>query len=250
MSGVLIINPLAVAAAPDAGGTAPSNLLTADPNEAWVAASAAPVAIDIDMGGAVTADSFCLAYTNATVDATWTIYSATGLGAGLVEIVAARPMRAGDSVGPRHHCFVRAGQAVVSRYFRIVVDQGGAVPLFAGALVIGRAFEKHRERGPGRTLVDLGAREELMTGGFGMGDGVIKAQFAFSFIDLTDAEVYRLEAIQRDRGLRRPVLLVEDADLVIGQNEAIHYGVFERFQALERTDADVSRWAGSIVEWA
>lgn len=82
-----------------------------------------------------------------------------------------------------------------------------------------------------------------------MGDGVVKAQFSFSFIDLTDAERNRLYSIKRDRGLRKPVLVVEDADLSAGQNEAIHYGVFERFQAYERTNPRKTRWAGSVLQW-
>jgi len=33
-------------------------------------------------------------------------------------------------------------------------------------------------------------------------------------------------------------------------NEAIHYGVFERFQAYERLDPANTRWAGSVIDWA
>lgn len=250
MSGVLIIKPLAIAATPTVTGTGQTNLLTADPNEAWIAAATAAVTIDIDMGNAVTVDSFFLGYSNAVAAATWTIARATGLGTGLTTIKASGLMRAADSEGPRHHCFARLAAPVSSRYFRLTLVQGGTAPLYIGALVLGLAFEKFREFGQGRTPVDTGSREDLIGGGFGGEEGVVKAQFSFSFVDLTDAETNQLWSIKKDRGLRRPVVVVEDADLSAGQNDAYHYGVFERFQAYERVDPANTRWAGSVVDWA
>lgn len=250
MSGVLIIKPLAIAAVPTVAGSGAGNLLTADPNEAWIAPSTAALTIDIDMGTVATVDSFYLGYTNAAAGAVWTIASGTGLGAGLAIIKPAGPMRAADSEGPRHHCFARLAAPVASRFFRLTLTQAGASPLYAGALVIGLAFEQYRELGGGRTIVDSGTRQDLPSGGFGMGDGVTKALFSWSFVDLTDAETQQLWSIKRDRGLRRPVVVIEDADLAVGLNDAIHYGVFERFQAYERTDPAATRWACSHVEWA
>lgn len=250
MSGVLIVKPLAIAATPTVTGTGAANLLTADPNEAWIASAVGTNGIDIDMGAAVTIDSFYLGYTNASSAATWIISRATGLGTGLTTIKATGPMRAADSEGPRHHAFHRLAAPVSSRYFRLSVTQTGAAPLYAGALVIGLAFEKHRERGGGRGLVDTGQRQDLPSGGFGIGDGVVKAQFNFSFIDLSGEELRRLWSIQKDRGLRRPVVVVEDADLTASMNDAIHYGTFDRFQPYEGTDADETRWTCSHIEWA
>ncbi|SCW56333.1 hypothetical protein SAMN02927924_01381 [Sphingobium faniae] len=250
MSGVLIIKPLPIAAVPTVTGTGAANLLTVDPNEAWIASGTGPRNIDVDMGSEVTVDSFYLGYTNADGAALWRIDRATGPGTGLVTVKAAGPMRAADSEGPRHHCFARLAAPVVSRYFRLVVNHPGPASLYAGALVIGLAFEKHRERNGGRGLLDTGVRQDLPSGGFGIGDGVVKAQFSFSFIDLSAAELRRLWSINKDRGLRRPVVIVEDADLTAGLNEAIHYGTFDRFQPYEGTDADETRWSCSHIEWA
>lgn len=249
MSGVLIIKPEPHGAFPNAAGSGASNLLTPSPKEVWIAPNTDPVEIQIDMGAPVTIDSFFLGFTNAGAGATWAIYTNTAPGQGHAPLHGG-PMRAADSLGPRHHAFKRIAAPVTSRYFSIAVYQAGAAPLYCGALVLGRAFEQYRERGAGRSLIDTASRNDLPDGGFNLSDGVVKAQFAFSFIDLTDGQVHQLEAIKRDRGLRRPVLLVEDADLAVGQNEAIHYGLFERFQAMESVDADVSRWAGSVIEWA
>lgn len=250
MSGVLIVKPLPIAAEPTVAGSGADNLRTEDPNEAWIAPSTASLTMDIDMGAAVTVDSFYLGYTNAAAAAAWTIASGTGLGTGLTVIKASGPMRAADSEGPRHHAFARLSDPVTARYFRLTLAQAGASPLYAGALVVGLAFEKHRELGGGRTPIDTGTRQDLPGGGFGIGDGVVKAAFSCSFVDLTDAELARLWSITRDRGTRKPVLLVEDADAAAGLNDAIHYGTFDRFQAYEETDPDVARWACSHVEWA
>ena len=248
MSGVLIIQPLPHGSGPFAGGTGVENLLTRDPKEIWVAPSAEAQGIDIDMGAAVTVDSFFLGFTNAGIGATWNIYTATGLTTGLV-VVHTGAMRPADSIGPRHHCFVRLAAPVTSRYFKIVAAQAGAAPLQSGALVLGLAFEQWREFGGGRVPVDTGERQDLTSGGFGIGDGVVKAQFNWSFIDLSDAEVARLWAISRARGLRKPIVVVEDADLPAAQNEAIHYGVFDRFQPYERSAPETTRWAFSVLGW-
>lgn len=247
MSGVLIVAPMAVAAL-SGTGTGLTNLLTASPKEAWVA-NLFSLSIDIDMGAAVSVDSFYLGYTNATSSATWIIYSATGMGTGLTQIKAAGAMRASDSIGPGHHAFHRLAAPVSSRYFRITLTQTGAALLYAGSLIIGKAFEKYRELGGGRQPIDTGSRQSLSDGGFGTGAGAFKAQFNFSFVDLTDAEVKQLWAIVAQVGLRSPALVVEDAALAIGQNEAIHYGVFERFEPYARSDPAATRWSFSHEEW-
>ncbi|WP_336958766.1 hypothetical protein [Sphingobium aquiterrae] len=248
MSGVLIVNPLAHAVAPAAPGTGGANLLTPDPNEAWLAPAVGVASIDIDLGQEQLVDSIFLGFTNATAAAHWSISTATAPGEGLVERHAGS-LRAADSIGPRHHAFVRLPVPVASRYFRITTTQSDAEALYAGIVVVGLAFEKYREFGGGRTPIDTSARQDLIGGGFGIGEGVTKAQFDWSFVDLSDAELQRLWAIKMDRGLRKPVLVVEDADLTIGQNEAIHYGLFARFQAYERQDPAQTRWAGSILQW-
>lgn len=250
MSGVLIIKPLPIAAVPTVTGVGSSNLRTADPNEVWSASSASVQVMDIDMGSVVTIDSFYLGYTNAHAAATWSIATATGLGTGLTTVKAAGPMRAGDSDGPRHHCFARLVSPVASRYYRLTLTQSGATPLYAGVLAIGLAFEKYREFGQGRTMIDTSTRQDLPGGGFGFGEGVTKAQFAWSFVDLTEAETAQLWSLKKAVGLRKPVIVVEDDATPVGMNDAIHYGVFDRFQPYERVDPANTRWAMSHIEWA
>lgn len=231
-------------------GSGADNLLTRSPREVWLAADAGGQTIDIDLGEERSIDSFFLGATNAAADASWSIWQGSSLGGGLSEIIAAQTMRAGDSLGPTHHAFTRMAAPVTGRYFRISISQGvGGDPLFAGALLIGLAFEQFRELGGGRQPIDTGTRNSQSDGGFGTAAGVVKALFNFSFIDLTDADLRRLWAIAYKVGLRSPCLTIEDADLAYGRNEAIHYGVFQTFQPYERQEPGSSRWVFSHEEW-
>ncbi len=248
MSGVLIIAPLKVAALAVTSGTGKDNLLTASPREVWAAGSTATQNIDIDMGTAVTVDSFFVGSTNAGAASAWTISTGTGLGTGLTVVKPSGAARAADSLGP-HHMFHRLSAPVTSRYFRITVSGQTGAALYAGNIVLGLAFEQFRELGGGRQPLDTGARQSQSDGGFGSGSGVVKALFNWTFIDLSEADIHRLWGIVRQVGLRSPCVVVEDAGLAVGQNEAIHYGVFEKFQPYERREVDETRWSFSHEEW-
>ena len=53
----------------------------------------------------------------------------------------------------------------------------------------------------------------------------------------------------RRTGNRRPIVLVEGGEGSIDQ-DMVHYGVFERFEAFEREDPNDTRWALSMQDWA
>lgn len=249
MSGTLIIAGEDVSAITVSSGTGAENLLSRSPREVWAAASTAPQTIDIDLGTIMLIDSFFVGSTNAAPDATWTVFCGSAMGAGLAEIMPPRLCRAADSLGPTHHAFHRLAQPVSGRFFRIQIRQSGADPFYAGRVLLGLAFEQFRELGGGRQPVDTGARSSQSDGGFGMSSGIVKALFNFSFIDLDDNDLRRLWAIAYKVGLRIPCVTVEDADIASGQNEAIHYGVFQTFQPYDRQEPGSSRWAFSHEEW-
>lgn len=249
MSGTLIVAGDDVSAIAVSSGTGADNLLSQSPREVWMAASATPQTIDIDMGQVVPIDSFFIGATNATADAVWTVFRGASMGDEEQEIMAPRLCRAADSLGPTHHAFHRLAQPVSSRFFRIRISQGGADPFYAGRVLLGLAFEQFRELGGGRQPVDTGSRTSQADGGFGTAAGIVKALFNFSFIDLDDNDLRRLWAIAYKVGLRIPCVTVEDADLASGQNEAIHYGVFQTFQPYDRQEPGASRWAFSHEEW-
>lgn len=250
---MLIIRPLPITTTPSISGVTGSgaaNLLTPSPKEAWIAQSVGTSIIDIDLGANTEIDSIFLGSTNAAAGATWSIERGTGLGTGLTALIAAgTPFRHPESPGPRHHGFAHLGASVTGRYFRIAITQTDTAPLFAGTLVIGRAFTAPYEYGAGRIAIDTGAREALQDGGFGIGDGVVKAGFRWTFAGLSTTQVNALWTIAIDRGERRPVLVVEGAEGEARRNEELHYGLFDSFEAYEREAPEATRWSLSMTEW-
>lgn len=250
---MIILAPLAIAAAPTIGGTAgagtgAANLLSPDPKEVWAAGTAGTTTIDVDVGSARDVDSFFLGFTNAAAAATWSVQSATGPGLGLVDLVPTTGFRAADSAGPRHHGFVRIAAPAATRYLRLTVTQPDAA-LQAGILLVGKGLSGPYEFGSGRAPIDTGTKEMLIGGGFGIADGVVKAQLRWTFPDLSPADRRALWALVSDRGETRPVLVVEETGEGAGLNEELHYGLFDRLQAYERLSPGTTRWALSMTEW-
>lgn len=244
---MIILEPLPIAAIAGTGVGA-NYLLTPDPKEVWAGTYAGGHEIDIDLGALAAFDTIFLGFTNLPAAAEWYIYTATGPGTGLALIVPPRPARAADSLGPRHHCLARLAAPVEARYLRITVSSN--VAPVAGVVAVGKAFQAPFEFGSGRTLIDTGAKEALIGGGFGLGDGVVKAQLRWSFVDLSPAKRRALWALTYRRGERKPIIVVEELGEDAGLGEEIHYGLFDRFQAYERDDPGQTRWALSMTEWA
>lgn len=249
-----ILEPLPIAATPTIAGTAgagsgAANLLSASPREIWLAGDDGISTIDVDMGTAVDVQGLFLGFTNATTAATWKIEKGTGLGTGLTEIMATGAFRAADSLGPGHHGFAVLDDPVNARYFRLTVTQT-SVALRAGVLAIGRIFQAPYEYGSGRILIDTSTREGLPDGGFGIGAGVIKSGYRWTFIDLSAADRRELWRLTSRRGEHRPVVVDEETGEGAGLNEELHYGLFNRFEPYEREAPDQSRWALSMEDWA
>jgi hypothetical protein len=195
-------------------------------------------------------DTFFLGFTNAAAGATWGIEKATGLGTGLTSIMPAGTlMRAADSLGPRHHALAFLPVPVNSRYFRITPTQAGVTPMQAGILMLAKAFVWPYEFGSGREPIDTSAVDELRDGGFGIGEGVVKARLEWTFVDLTAVMRRALWAITWGVGKSKPILVVEQTGETAGLNEEIHYGLFERFEPYQRQAPEMTRWALSMKEW-
>lgn len=246
---MIIARPIPIPTAPVAAGDGAEYLLTPSPKEVWVADAVGSTTIDVDLSVAEDVDTFFLGFTNATAAATWQIQIGTGVGVGLVDLVpAGTAMRAADSLGP-HHALAVLDAPVNGRYFRITVTQTGAEPMQAGILILSKAFVAPFEFGSGRQPIDTGSKVALADGGFGLGDGVVKAALRWTSADLSPADRRALWALAMDRGERGPVLVVEQLGEDGGLNEEIHYGLFDRFEAYERQAPGQSRWALSMTEW-
>jgi hypothetical protein len=249
---MIILQPLAIAQLADAGwggNSGVANLLTPDPKEVFAAGAVGSGALDFDLGSVREIDTIFLGFTNAEAGATWVPATATGMGgAGAAAFAGSAPVRAADSLGPRHHGLLRFAP-VNTRYFRLYISTV-AEALQAGVLMVGKAFQAPYEFGGGRGLVDTGVKERLVGGGFGIGEGAVKATLAWTFPDLAPADRRALWALVSARGETKPVVVVEETGEGAGLGEEIHYGLFDRFQRYAREAPGASRWALSMEAWA
>jgi hypothetical protein len=241
---MIIVSPLPILSI-TAGA---ENLLTPSPKEVWAPAAASPVVLDIDFGSAVEFDTIFLGYTNATVGSQIAVV-ADPAGAN-VEIFAQQVVRAADAITSRPHLLVQLPASVTRRYVRVLVYQGGGQAFVAGIMLVGLRFQAGHERGAGRQIIDTGSKERLPDGGIAGEDGVLLTSLRWRFIGLSDAMRRRLWNLAWGRGERRPVLVVEEPDSeLLGANERIHYGTFDRFDSYERQNPDDTAWGLSMTEW-
>lgn len=247
---IAIIRPLPVAALTVSSGDASKlNMLTASPREVWVSTSGVTHTIDIDLGAVTAFDTIFIGSCTAANGTTWTISRATGMGTGLTA-EGTSTFRLASPIGPRYQgLFTRAGGAPATRYLRIVVTCPAAQVLEAGLLCIGQAWRHAYAYGGGRQLIDTATRTDLRDGGFGVDEGVVKAGFKWRFIDLTTGDVDALWALVSNRGITKPIVVVEDSAQVPLQDAAVHYGLFDRFEIYERANPIDTVWAMSMSEW-
>ena len=255
MSNILILAPATVSAVAVSRGSGSANLLTNNPKEVWADSAVGSVAnIDIDLGSVVSIDTVFLGYVSPpAAGATWTI---TGGAAGYTTqvIKASGALRAIDSANQApslSHAFWHGAAASV-RYLRIAVTQpSGSATLTAGIVMAGSAFTPtwNNEWGAGRRIIDTAAVTGLPSGGFAVVEGATKVTYAWTLGDLTDAEVDVLDALQRSRGMSKPVLVVEDPDATTGQRNRIHYGLLTSLRQYARRNAKQTKWEFSLEEW-
>jgi hypothetical protein len=256
MSNMLLLKPLSPSTVAASTGTGVANLLTPDPKEVWASVAGGSASnLDFDMGaGAPTIDSVYIGFVAGAATAptfTWTSGAASyTTTTNLTAVSAFAP--SSSAAPPRRHCFRRLAAPLVGhRYHRIAFTPGVAGTTTIGIVVFGLALQTayNREWGGGRSIIDTGAKERLLGGGFGIGEGARKAAFRWTWGDLSDAETDAIYDLGLDRGEGRPVIVVEDPDLTTGLNERIHYGLFDRWEPYERQNPNLTRWSLSVEQW-
>jgi hypothetical protein len=115
--------------------------------------------------------------------------------------------------------------------------------------MIGLAFEGPQELGGGRVPIDTSVVNALPDGGFGIGEGVVKAAVKWTFVGLAPADRRDLWRRVHGRGNTRPVLVFEDLGEDGGAGEELHYGLFDKFESYDREDPGETRWGLSMTEW-
>lgn len=252
---MLLLEPYAFAATPSVSGSAGAGsgaqyMATPSPREVWLAGAAGTTVIDVDLGSARPVGGVYVGFTNAAAGATWRIQSGTGLGSGLTDMLPnGTTFRHAENSDPLHPGFAWFQAPVTTRYVRVTIVQSGAA-LQIGSLAIGAAIERPHELNGGRGIVDTGSKEALPDGGFGTGDGVVKAAVRWTYSDIGNADLRALWAFAKRRGERRPIVAIEYPTDAPVRSEEAHYGLFDKFEAYTREDPDATRWAMSMTEWA
>lgn len=265
MPALIILSPTQPANVTASRGDGASRLLTPDPKEAFFdTASGSALTITIDLGSAQTVDSVFLGSTNADPAATWAISSGLANGSETAwtgAITMAAPFRIASK--PRMSFFRRGAvdasgrvtpSPIVARYIAVTINQPSAAPaLIAGNIATGLAFQPYwgNEFGSGRAIIDTGASEANIGGGFGTYVGVRKGLYSCVMGDLTTDETEALYALFDATGETQPVVLIEGQ---IGSSspvyqERYHWGLWRKLEAFERLDPANTKQSVTIEEW-
>ena len=249
MSGIAILRPLPIVQVGIWGATGEQNMLTPSPREVCVTKSAHSHVIDIDLGSAQAVDTLYVGNCDVPADATIEVYASPSWAAAGTQLHVGA-FRLARSMGPGHNAFVALGAAVVGRYFRVSINLPSAPSaIHIGVLAIGRRFEHPYAYGGGRQPLDSSRVTELFDGGFGIDHGVVKSSFKWRFTDLQESTVQDLWDLAKVRGQSRVIVIDEDIDADPRTASSVHYGLFGRFEAYERTDPRDTSWAMTMTEW-
>lgn len=251
MKGILMVRPLPIVGIDDENrGSDESRILTPSPREIWVADGQGYRDIHIDLGSDQEVDCFFVGGTNADEDMTWRIYEESAVNTDLNLLTGLIDFRLPDASGPQYAGFYRLAAPVTSRWFMLRLNQEGTEPLEIGTIVAGKGFDHAYAFGNGRIPIDTSRRERLIDGGFGIEEGVTIAGFRWKFVDLGSDEEALLWSMAMDRGLTKPLIVVENGDVVPPPAASVHYCVFQQFEAFEREDPNDTTWALSAEQWA
>ena len=143
-------------------------------------------------------------------------------------------------------------EPVALRYRRIAPTTAFPPGYFMGVFAAGKAFrpELPEEYGGGRPIIDTGTATRVFGGGFAIDEAARAGGWQWTLSELSDAERSRLYAIVWRMGQTRTLLVVEDPDQTDGLNERIHWSLVGKIDPYERRDANLNRYAMSVLDWA
>jgi hypothetical protein len=260
MSSLLLMRPMPISQITASRGSGVTRLLTDDPKEAFLdSAVASALTINVDLGSVQTIDSVFLGYTNADPACVWTVTSGVPTYGGTTWASGANlPAPYRITRRPRHGFLhlvdpvTNLAAPVSARYIRFVITQpAGALPLYAGVVAVGQAIQPiyGHEYGSGRTPIDTATRERLVSGGFGIGPGIVKSSWDWTMGDLTDDELNAIYDVAMTQGESHGILVVENPDVTLGLAERIHWGVFDKLESYQRLIPGATSWAMRIEDW-
>lgn len=246
---IAIVQPLAFTITGSTNVTNVSNLLTADPKEAATITSGTTGTVDIDLGSNQSIDSALAGFLSSNItNLTVTYGTVTPTDSTLA---AAFGGQSSVLKAPTFHRPFVANASVTARYLRFSIvspTSAGTVGVLAVGLSVPITWG--HELGGGRPIEDTGNAERLLSGGFGIYDGVRVGGYQWTFGDLFDTEVEALYGLSRDLGQTRSVLVIEDPTQSSGLNERTHWGLFDRLETYERGLPGASKYAFKVRDWA
>lgn len=154
-------------------------------------------------------------------------------------------------IGGRRHALVQLAQPVSSDLFGFIIQAPSVLPITIGIFTAGLAFRPTwgGEWGGGVGLVDTASVTRRKDGGFGIDPGVRAMLPQWTFGDLSDTERTDLFGLLHGCGESEPMLVIEGDDTGPTLSEQIHWGLFTRIEAYERTAPGTTRWSLRFQDW-
>lgn len=231
-----------------------SNLLSPEPKTVAVSTGQTPDAnFLVQTNTSIVVDTFILGFVDGAGLDTLTVNF--GGRAGVENIVVAQAALLPTKVlGGRRHAVVQLAEPFESNLFGFnVVGASGSPPagISFGLFAVGRAFRPTwgGEWGGGVGLVDTATVTRRRDGGFGIDPGVRAMLPQWTFGDLSDTERADLFGLLHNAGESEPMLVIEGADTGPTLSEQVHWGLFTRIEAYERTAPGSTRWSLRFQDW-
>lgn len=241
-----IMRPLALA--PNyADGLAPSrNLLSPEPKSVAIV-SKANVDVNFVPAAPTLVDTFFLGF----IDGGGADLAGLNVRIGTREVTWQATILPTKIPGGRRHALIQLAQPVASDLFGFVIQAPAVASLTIGVYAVGRAFRPTwgGEWGGGVGLVDTASVTRRKDGGFGIDPGVRAMLPQWTFGDLSDTERTDLFGLLHGCGESEPMLVIEGDDTGSTLSEQVHWGLFTRIEAYERTAPGMTRWSLRFQDW-
>lgn len=240
-----------------AGGLLGSgNLLSSEPKAVAVSNGQTPDANFVVPNNApIEVDTFVLAFVGASGVNLDALSVNFGLRSGGGNITVGRTALLPSRIsGGRRHAVLQLAQPLQSTLFGFNVTTDNGPPpagISFGLFAVGRAFRPTwgGEWGGGVGLVDTASVTRRKDGGFGIDPGVRAMLPQWTFGDLSDTERTDLFGLLHGCGESEPMLVIEGDDTGPTLSEQIHWGLFTRIEAYERTAPGTTRWSLRFQDW-
>lgn len=250
MSMRAIVRPEALVTSGISGLIGGANVLRPEPKQVAVS-SGGYLAVQANLPGATLVDTLLVGFVgSAGVALDGLTFSFLALRAGNQVQLGAASLLATRVRSGRRHALLQLSQPQVLDVVAFYLD-GAPAGISIGLFAAGLAFRPTwgGEWGGGVGLVDTASVTRRKDGGFGIDPGVRAMLPQWTFGDLSDTERTDLFGLLHGCGESEPMLVIEGDDTGPTLSEQIHWGLFTRIEAYERTAPGTTRWSLRFQDW-